>query len=58
MQLLMQTLNITIYDLIGNPIGVEHDFANQIALLAWDMTENQKDAIFESIKLIKNIIFK
>lgn len=50
-------LNITIYDLIGNTIDTEHDFANQIELLTRDMTENQKDAIFESIKLIKKYNF-
>ena len=50
-------LNITIYDLIGNTTDTKHDFVNQIELLTRDMTDNQKDAIFESIKLIKKYNF-
>ena len=50
-------LNITIYDLIGNTTDTKNDFVNQIELLTRDMADNQKDAIFESIKLIKKYNF-
>lgn len=50
-------LNISIYDLIGNKNNVDDNFADQINLLTKDMTDNQKEMLCESIKLIKKYEF-
>lgn len=50
-------LNISLYDLIGNADDIQNDFSNQINLLAQNMTSNQKEMLFESIKLIKKYKF-
>ena len=42
-----------VYDLIGNETEAKENFSNQIELLTRDMTDNQKEILFEIIKLIK-----
>ena len=53
---IVNALNISLYDLIGRDAD-EEALASQICLLTRDMTDNQKDALFESIKLIKKHSF-
>ena len=42
-----------VYDLIGTETEAKENFSNQIELLTRDMTDNQKEILFEIIKLIK-----
>lgn len=50
-------LNISLYDLLGKISDKEENFAKQIVFLTESMTYNQREALLESIELIKKYIF-
>lgn len=50
-------LNISFYDLVGIASKTNDDFSNWIELLTRNMTDNQKEMLLESMKLIKKYNF-
>lgn len=51
------SLNISIYDLIGDTNNKEDDFVSQLKMQTADMTDNQKKMLLESIAMIKKFDF-
>ena len=51
------SLNVSIYDLIGDTNKKADDFVGQLKILTADMTDNQKKMLLESIGMIKKFDF-
>lgn len=51
------SLNISIYDLIGDTNNKADDFVGRLKILTADMTDNQKKMLLESIGMIKKFDF-